>query len=94
METCLNAVERGIATRAIDAMAREAVPAQRTPRAPAGLDQIFMRAVLDETAAVKGNNAVCPPHRGKPVRNDEHGAPLGDLRHVALDDALALVVMI
>ena len=38
------------------------------------------------------DDAVGAPHGREPVRDDEHRAPLGDLAHVLLDDALALVI--
>src|ERR1700730_5984865 len=60
--------------------------------APTGSDQLVMRAVLDEAAALNGHDAVAGAHRREAVRDDEDRATLGDLAHVLLDDALALVV--
>ena len=51
-----------------------------------------MRAVFDQPTALKRHDAVGRTHRREPVRDDEDGAPFGDLLHVVLDDALALVV--
>ena len=58
----------------------------------AGLDQIVMGAVLDQAAALDGDDAIGHPQRGEPMRDDEHRSALRDLRHVLLNDALALVV--
>ena len=60
--------------------------------AAAGLDQLVVGAVLDQAAAVDGDDAVGHPHRGEPMRDDEHRSAARDLRHVLLNDALALVV--
>src|SRR6202048_5288647 len=60
--------------------------------APTGSDQLVMRAVLDEAAALNGHDAIAGAHGREAVRDDEDGAALGDLAHVLLDDALALVV--
>src|ERR1700737_1719889 len=60
--------------------------------APPGSDQLVMRAVLDEAAALNGHDAVAGAHRREAVRDDEDRATLGDLAHVLLDDALALVI--
>src|SRR5215472_9811732 len=49
--------------------------------APAGPDQLVVGAVLDQAAAVDGDDAVAPAHRRQAVRDDEHGAALGDLLH-------------
>src|SRR5262245_59237546 len=58
----------------------------------AGLDQHVMGAVLDQAAALERDDAIRRPHGRKPVRDDENGPPLGDLLHVLLNDALALIV--
>src|SRR5499426_4311113 len=60
--------------------------------AAAGLDQRVMGAVLDQAAALERDDAVRRPHGRKPVRDDQNRPPLGDLLHVLLNDALALVV--
>src|SRR5262245_47466497 len=60
--------------------------------AAAGLDQRVMSAVLDQAAALERDDAVRRPHGRKPVRDDQNRPPLGDLLHVLLNDALALVV--
>src|ERR1700730_10610216 len=60
--------------------------------APTGSDQLVMRAVLDQAAALNGHDAVAGAHRREAVRDDEDRATLGDLAHVLLDDALALVI--
>ena len=60
--------------------------------APTGSDQLVVRAVLDKPAALNGHDAVAGAHRREAVRDDEHRAALGDLAHVLLNDALALVV--
>jgi hypothetical protein len=51
-----------------------------------------MGAVLDQAAALERDDAIRRPHGREPVRDDEDGARLGDLHHVLLNDALALVV--
>src|SRR6185369_11735599 len=60
--------------------------------AAASLDQRVMGAVLDQAAAVERDDPIRRPHGREPVRDDEDGARLGDLHHVLLNDALALVV--
>src|SRR5215475_690982 len=60
--------------------------------ATAGSDQVIMTAVLYETAAVDGDEAIAPPHGRQPMRDDEYGAAVGEPRHVLLDDPLALIV--
>src|ERR1700730_12639470 len=60
--------------------------------APTGSDQLVVRAVLDKAAALNGHDAIAGAHGREAVRDDEDGAALGDLAHVLLDDALALVV--
>src|SRR5262249_11220859 len=55
-------------------------------------DQRFMAAVLDQTAALEGDDAIHRAHRAEPVGDDQHRAPFGGLLHVVLDDALAFVV--
>ncbi len=60
--------------------------------AAAGLDQGFVTAVLNQPAALEGDDAVGCPNRGQPVRDDHNRAALGDLFHVLLDDPLALIV--
>jgi hypothetical protein len=49
-------------------------------------------AVLDEAAALDGDDAVGAAHGREAMGDDQHGAALRDLAHVLLDDALALVV--
>src|SRR5262249_33737116 len=66
-------------------------PVQRCIAA-AGLDQDVVGSVLDQTAAFQGDDAIGRPHCREPVRDDEHGAPLGDGFHVFLNDLLALIV--
>src|SRR5438309_8944466 len=58
----------------------------------AAADQLVMRPVFDEAPAIEGNDAVAAPHGGQAMGDDEHGAPLGDHRHVLLDDPFALVI--
>src|SRR5579864_3728516 len=55
-------------------------------------DQLVMAAVLDDAAALNGDDAVGAAHGGKAMGDDDHGAALRDLAHVLLDDPLALVV--
>ena len=60
--------------------------------AAAGLDQRVMGAVLDQAAALERDDAIRRPHGREPVRDDQNRPPLGDLLHVLLNDALALIV--
>src|SRR5499427_10588092 len=60
--------------------------------AAASLDQRVMGAVLDQAAALERDDAIRRPHGREPVRDDENRPPLGDLFHVLLNDALALIV--
>src|SRR5262245_18304615 len=58
----------------------------------AGLDQRVMGSHLDQAPALERDDAIRRPHCRKPVRDDENRPPLGDLLHVLLNDALALIV--
>src|SRR5215813_21868 len=60
--------------------------------AAASLDEVIMGAVLDQAAAVDGDESVAAPYGRQSVRDDEYGSAARELRHVLLDDALALVV--
>src|SRR6516165_5540028 len=60
--------------------------------AAAGSDQIVMGAVLNEAARVQSDDPISAAHGREPVRDDEDGAALGDLLHIALDDALAFII--
>src|SRR5262249_43825602 len=60
--------------------------------AAASLDQRVMGAVLHQAAPLERDDAIPPPHGREPVRDDEKRPPLGDLFHVLLNDALALIV--
>src|SRR5215468_11283414 len=60
--------------------------------ATACLDQGLMGAVLNQTATVDGDEAVAPSYGRQPVRDDEHCAAAGKLRHILLNDPLALIV--
>src|SRR5262249_8714245 len=66
-------------------------PVQRCIAA-ACLDQCVMGAVLDQTPAIEGHDAIRRAYGREPVSDDENRAPAGDLLHVLLDDALALVI--
>src|SRR5207253_2188621 len=59
---------------------------------PVRTNQFIVGAVLDDTAALDRDDAVGPPHRGKPVGDNENGAAFADPAHVVLDHALTLVV--
>src|SRR5437773_99127 len=48
-------------------------------------DQFVVVAVLDDAAALDGDDAVGLAHRGEPVRDDDDGAALRDAAHVVLD---------
>src|SRR5882757_9952124 len=60
--------------------------------AAGGLDQRVVGPVLDQAAALERDDAIRRPHGREPVRNDQNRPPPGDLFHVLLDDALALIV--
>ena len=66
-------------------------PMQRRVAA-AGLDQRVVGAVLDQAAVLERDDAIRGPHGREPVRDDQNRASPGDLLHVLLDDALALIV--
>src|SRR6185312_5912157 len=79
------------AEESADFMEPSLQPMQRGITA-AGLDQRVMGAVFDQAPTLQREDAVGGAYRGEPVRDDQHRAPLGDLLHVLLDDAFALVV--
>src|ERR1700722_2111393 len=58
----------------------------------AGLDQTAMAPVLDQAAALDGDDAIGKPQRRQPMGNDKHRPAAGDLGHVLLNDPLTLVV--
>src|ERR1019366_6728789 len=60
--------------------------------ATTGVDQLVMRTVLHQAAAIDGHDAVSPAHGRQTVRDNEDGPALGDQRHVLLDDPLAFIV--
>ena len=60
--------------------------------ATAFVDQLVVRSILHQPAAIDGDDAIASAHGGQAVGDDEDGAALGDARHVVLNDALALVV--
>src|SRR5216684_3487319 len=63
------------------------------PRITAALaDQLVVRAVLDDAAALKGYDAIDAADGRKSVGNDEHGPAFDDTPHVVLNDPLALVI--
>jgi len=66
-------------------------PVQRRVTA-AGLDQGIIGAVLDQPPALQRHDAIRRSHRRQPVRDDQNRASFGDLLHVLLNDALALIV--
>src|SRR6185436_16424424 len=55
-------------------------------------DESVMAAVLDQTATLERYDAIRRPHGREPVRYDENRPPSGDLLHVLLNDALALII--
>lgn len=56
------------------------------------LDQGVVGAGLHDAPHVHDDDPVGMAHGGQTVGNDEHGAALADVLHVALDDGLRLVV--
>src|SRR5262245_33462191 len=81
---------KGMMRAASDDFMETCLQAMQRRVAAAAPDQRVVGAVLDQPAALDGDDAVGGPHGGQPMRDDEHGAALGDLAHVALDHALAL----
>src|SRR5260370_40392525 len=51
-----------------------------------------MGAVLHQAAALEGDDAIARPYSRETMRDDQNRPPLGDLPHVLLNNALALVV--
>lgn len=59
---------------------------------PGHLDQLIMGPVLDQAPRLDRQDAIGVTHRGEAVRDNEDCAAGADLAHVALNDALALIV--
>jgi len=55
-------------------------------------EQLLMRADFDDLPFVQADDPVAMPDRLQAMGDDDHRAPLDDLEHVLLDEALALVV--
>src|SRR5262249_22096684 len=60
--------------------------------APLRIDELVVGTVLRQPAAIDGDDAVSPAHRGEAIGNNEDRPTLGDLPHVVLDNPLALVI--
>src|SRR5262245_4988581 len=58
----------------------------------AGSDQLLMRAVLDQAAALDGDDTIGKSQRRETMRDDDHGPAARHLRHVLLHDALAFII--
>jgi hypothetical protein len=56
------------------------------------LEQGIMRASFNDFAFVHHDDAVGMAHGGEAVRDDEHGAALANMLHIALDDGFAFVI--
>src|SRR5437773_1244939 len=56
------------------------------------LDQLVMLAFLDDLSFLDNQNPVRGPHGTEPMRDDEDGAALANLREVALDNGFGLVI--
>src|SRR5216683_2625638 len=82
----------GKATTALDDFMDAGLQSVQHRVAAAGAHQLVVRAVLDEPAAVDGDDAVGVAHRREAMGDDEHGAVLRDLLHVGLDHPLAGIV--
>ena len=54
--------------------------------------QLVVRTIFDQAPMIERQDAVGKANRRQAVGNDEHRAPLSDLRHVLLDDPLAFIV--
>jgi hypothetical protein len=54
--------------------------------------QFVVRPVLDDAAALDGDDSIGAAHGRQAVSDHEHGAALAYLLHVVLDDSLALIV--
>src|SRR5687767_2415355 len=77
-------------SRCIDHLARLHAVQQRI--ATAAPDQFLVLAFLDDAALLDGDDAVAVAHGRQAVRDDEHGAALADVAHVALDRLLGFEV--
>ena len=51
-----------------------------------------MGTVFHQAAALERDDAIRCPHGREPVRDDQNCPPLGNLFHVLLNDALALII--
>src|SRR5262249_36181667 len=60
--------------------------------AAACIDQIFMGTILGDAARIDSDDPVGTPNGREPMGDNKDSAALGDLLHVLLDDALALVI--
>ena len=60
--------------------------------APASIDELVVGAVLHQSSAIDGDDAVGPAHGGEAMGDNKDRSALGDLPHVVLDDPLALVI--
>src|SRR5436853_7757262 len=56
------------------------------------LDQLVMLAFLDDLTLLDHQNPVRGTHSAQPMRDDEDGPALANLREVALDNGFGLVV--
>ena len=74
-----------------DLMNSRLQPVQRCV-ATSGLDQYLVGAIFDQAAALERDDAICGAYRGEAVRDDQDRPLLGDLLHVVLNGALALIV--
>lgn len=54
--------------------------------------QRLVRAAFHNAVPVHDDDPLRVPHGAQAVGNDEHGAPLADMGHVAPDDGFAFVV--
>src|SRR5215472_11962991 len=72
--------------------ARDGLLAEQARVATVAVDEIVVRAVLDDAAALDGEDAVGEAQRRQPVGDDDDGASLRHLAHVLLDEALRLGV--
>src|SRR6266567_832513 len=54
--------------------------------------QFVVRSVLDDAAALDGDDSICAANRREAVSDHEYGPALAYLLHVVLDDPLALII--
>ena len=60
--------------------------------APALADQLVVSTIFNEAPMVQGEDTIGGANRGQAMGDNENRAPVGDLRHIPLDDPLAFII--